>query len=591
MDATHAPTFDSAREVSSCFPPSLISFGPSGIEPLPHPPHGCILPLYYGPSCSSLNQEKPILSTWDMREKFSTEYAFSYEKSFGCILYSCMARESHAANVSSRSFSSRGGSLKAPSRVGMMLRRATKGKSASSLKKENIIAKQPKRATASRQRRAFVPIVSRKKENISHLTTKKKVASIFREKKKTTLSPKTLSPKGGRTSTKSVPRKKTVVKTLITKKPTLKGSIAKKTKKQQPKKKSSVWIVASPNTNTLLKRLERYESNPIILPRDTHVWESWQTFNPGSVLIDGKIHLFYRAMGPDGQSRVGHAVSDDAYTIDERADTPVFEHATLMPFRMNPVGFASGGGWAGAEDPRVVYIPEDKRVYLTYTACDGGLKMGISSITIDDVRKRNWNWTNPSIMSHPYEYHKNWMIFPEKIHGKYAILHGINVGILIEYVDSLDFAEEEYIPSKYRMEKRYGVWDTWVRGPAAPPIRTPDGWLVFYHAVTHDEPWKYKVGAMLLDLEDPTKVIHRTSGPILVPTEEYEYNGVKGGIVYVSGVVVKDDMLYVYYGASDNYVCVAAADFGAFMNDLRKDATPKVSQKAVMKKTRVYKKA
>jgi len=506
-----------------------------------------------------------------------------------------MPKTPRTGNQSSISSGSRFGSArKAPSRLVAMIRRATKGKPVSVAQKSPSAVKQPKRKTAPRQRRVLVPIVSRKavaspaKKNAGAPSSSKKVSisKVSPSVKKKTLA---TIPRASRSLLKSSSKKG--VESSLSSRKTAKKISSKKTEKHTKKrteKKPPVWKPASKDVHFLLKRLERYHNNPIILPRETHEWESWQTFNPGSVLIDGKVHLFYRAMGPDGQSRVGHAVSEDAYTIDERSDTPVFEHATLMPFRMNPVGFASGGGWAGAEDPRVVYIPEDKRIYLTYTACDGGLKMGVSSIAVEDVEKRNWNWSTPSIMSHPYEYHKNWMVFPEKIRGKYAILHGINAGILIEYVDSLEFAEEEYIPSKYRMEKRFGVWDTWVRGPAAPPIRTDDGWLVLYHAVTHDEPWKYKVGAMLLDLDDPTKVLHRSSGPILVPTEEYEYNGAKGGIVYVSGVVVKDGMLYVYYGASDNYVCVAAADFGAFMSDLRKDATPKVKKKAVVtkKKTR-----
>ncbi|NTV22271.1 MAG: hypothetical protein HGB03_01730 [Candidatus Yonathbacteria bacterium] len=482
-----------------------------------------------------------------------------------------MASAPRATGSSSSSPASRGSRKKTTQFLSTNTQRGLKENERDNVKKNMTPYVQSKEMKSLRQRRILVPIVPRKKKTPPQVSLKKKLS----EKKTPARDVLTL-----RTSvpyTKTISPKKSVLqlskqKKTDTKNVPLARKVLTRKKPTQPEK------------NPLLNRLERHESNPIILPREEHVWESWQTFNPGSVLIDGKVHLFYRAMGADGQSRVGHAVSLDGYTIDERSDVPVFEHATLQPFRMNPVAFASGGGWAGAEDPRVVYIPEDNHLYLTYTACDGGLKMAISSIHIDDVRKRRWNWSTPSIMSHPYEYHKNWMIFPEKIKGKYAILHSINTGILIEYVDSLVFPDEIYIPSKYRMEKRLGVWDTWVRGPAAPPIRTDEGWLVFYHAVTHDEPWKYKVGVMLLDLLDPTKVLHRSSGPVLEPTEEYEYNGAKGGIVYVSGVVVKDDTLFVYYGASDNYVCVASADFASFMNDLRKDATPKIEKKTVIKK-------
>lgn len=482
-----------------------------------------------------------------------------------------MASAPRATGSSSSSPASRGSRMKTTQSSLRNIPSQSKESGISFVKKTTVSSVPSKRITNPRQRRILVPIVPRKKKTPPQVSLEKNLS----EKK--TLMRDVLTLRTNVSDTKKISPKKSVLQLSKQKKTDAKN--VPLARKILTRKKST-----QPEKNPLLNRLERHESNPIILPREEYAWESWQTFNPGSVLVDGKVHLFYRAMGSDGQSRVGHAVSLDGYTIDERSDVPVFEHATLQPFRMNPVAFASGGGWAGAEDPRVVYIPEDNHLYLTYTACDGGLKMAISSIHIDDVRKRRWNWSTPSIMSHPYEYHKNWMIFPEKFNGKYAILHSISPGVLVEFVDSLHFADEEYIPSGRVMNKRKDVWDTWVRGPAAPPIRTDEGWLVFYHAVTHDEPWKYKVGVMLLDLLDPTKVLHRSSGPVLEPTEEYEYNGAKGGIVYVSGVVVKDDTLFVYYGASDNYVCVASADFASFMNDLRKDATPKIEKKTVIKK-------
>ncbi|NTV44234.1 MAG: hypothetical protein HGA67_00875 [Candidatus Yonathbacteria bacterium] len=470
-----------------------------------------------------------------------------------------MARAPRAIRSSSVSSASRRGS----------------GTSSISTKSNDKTKKTAKRGVSLKQRRVLVPMVPRKKvSSVKKISLKKPSIMI---KKKKSVAPKTSVSRGVFAASVSAVTKQ---------KPRLQKDVSKRKVIKRPTKDKEPRSVARPPVASahLLKHLERYEGNPIIMPRDEYAWESWQTFNPGAVLIDGKIHLFYRAMGADGQSRIGHAVSEDAYTIDERADMPVYEHATVRPFTMNPVGFASGGGWAGAEDPRVVYIPEDGCVYLTYTACDGGLKMGVSSISVEDIKRKRWNWSSPSIMSHPHEYHKNWMIFPEKFAGKYAVLHSISPNILIEYVDSLSLAEEEYIPSHHFKNERKNEWDTWVRGPAAPPIRTDDGWLVFYHAVTHDEPWKYKVGVMLLDLEDPTKVVHRASGPVLVPTEEYEYNGAKGGIVYVSGVVLKDNMLYVYYGASDNYACVASANFETFMEELRKDAMPKMRTQAVVKK-------
>ena len=75
---------------------------------------------------------------------------------------------------------------------------------------------------------------------------------------------------------------------------------------------------------------------------------------------------------------------------------------------------------------------------------------------------------------------------------------------------------------------------------------------------------------MLLDLEDPSKVIARSAEPILLPREEYENVGFKAGVVYPCGAVIKDKTLFVYYGGADSYVCVATADLDKFVDDLKK---------------------
>jgi predicted GH43/DUF377 family glycosyl hydrolase len=74
---------------------------------------------------------------------------------------------------------------------------------------------------------------------------------------------------------------------------------------------------------------------------------------------------------------------------------------------------------------------------------------------------------------------------------------------------------------------------------------------------------------MLLDLEDPSKVLHRSNSPILEPRESYENNGFKSGVVYPCGAVIKDETLFVYYGAADSYVCVATANLEQFLYELK----------------------
>lgn len=328
--------------------------------------------------------------------------------------------------------------------------------------------------------------------------------------------------------------------------------------------------------------LVRHDENPIIMPVPENGWEAWQTFNPGVILLDDKVHFLYRAIGEDGISRLGYAVSSDGLHIDDRLSYPVYEHNTTGSL-YTVYSLASGGSWGGAEDPRIVRVDGESELYMTYTAVDGGLRVGLTSIGIDDFLHNNWHWKLPILISPPDEVHKNWMLFPEKINGKYAILHSIKPSIQIEYRNDLDFEEKPFIHSFHSGGPQKGSWDTWLRGAGAPPLRIPDGWLLFYHAIDGD--WsKYKVGAMLLDLEDPTKILHKAKEPVLEPKEFYENNGYKSGVVYVSGAVVKNGTLFVYYGCADSYISVAYANLDEFVRALKTEARPKLTIKKLKKK-------
>lgn len=306
------------------------------------------------------------------------------------------------------------------------------------------------------------------------------------------------------------------------------------------------------------------------------------TFNPGAIYADKRIHLLYRAIGGDDVSVLGYASSADGTTFTDRSEVPAYAPTVAEDIDMEEslplaieIAYASGGGGnGGAEDPRITLI--DDRVYLTYTAFDGwgSVRIGLSSIGLDDFLKNRWDqWKHPALISPPGEIHKNWVLFPEKIGGKFAILHGITPSILIEYVDSLDFEDGTFIkssrPSNDKVPVRKGVWDSHVRGIGPPPIKTVDGWLVLYHAIDNRDPGRYKLGAMLLDLNDPTKILYRTRTPILEPDLDYENNGFKAGVIYSCGAVVKDGELYVYYGGSDSVTCVAMANLEKFLYELK----------------------
>jgi predicted GH43/DUF377 family glycosyl hydrolase len=320
-------------------------------------------------------------------------------------------------------------------------------------------------------------------------------------------------------------------------------------------------------------RLEKLRENPIIKPKAESAWESKATFNPAAVHEGGKAHIVYRAIGDTDTSVLGHASSKDGTHVDERSKKPIFEwkeYSKPEKGEACSVYASPLSGWAGGcEDPRITKI--DGKLYMTYTAFDGRNppRVALTSIKADDFANKKWNWEKPVFISAPNESHKNWVIFPEKIKGKYAILHSISPNILIDYFDSLEFDGKTHIKSYYRSELRKDYWDSLVRGVGPPPIKTEDGWLVFYQAIDNYDPGKYKLGAMLLDLNDPTKVLYRSNKPILEPLERYENEGYKSGVAYTCGAVVIDDQLFVYYGGADTYVCVATKNLNEFLNELK----------------------
>ncbi len=325
--------------------------------------------------------------------------------------------------------------------------------------------------------------------------------------------------------------------------------------------------------------LTRLPDNPILKPLPEHWWESAAVFNPAAVYDGGRVHLFYRAMGGDGVSRIGYASSPDGINFDDRHPEPAYDWGAgftpptartrgYLPLSYNTDNYASGGGWGGCEDPRVVKI--DDRMYMTFGVFESwqSMRLAVTSLHLDHLAAKLWAWAPRILMSPKEETHKNWVLFPEKVHGKFAILHALTPQISIEYLDSLEDLHENPIKSCNQRGGRAGAWDAFVRGASAPPIKTPDGWLLFYHGMDPAHPEiGYKLGAMLLDLDDPTKILYRCSAPVLEPREWYE-NDWKPGVIYGSGAVIVGDNLIVYYGGGDKYIAAARANLKDFLHKL-----------------------
>jgi predicted GH43/DUF377 family glycosyl hydrolase len=324
----------------------------------------------------------------------------------------------------------------------------------------------------------------------------------------------------------------------------------------------------------------RNEANPILEP-GKYDFEQQAVMNPAAIHDGEKTHLFYRAIGNDGVSRIGYASSEDGKTIDDRLPYPVFAHENLPP-RQNQfqkyslAHYGSGGSWSGCEDARATIL--DDRLYLIYNAFNGwdSQRIATTSISRDDLNAKRWKWTPPTFLSPAGQRHKNWVLFPEKIFGKFALFHNLHDAdpsrVNIEYIDDLKSYDAEakpfYSADPNALPDRPIGWHSRMRSIAAPPLKTEAGWLGFYHAMDLLNPGHYKLGAMMLDKDDPTKVIARSPVPVLSPEAHYERNGAKPGIIYACGATAQNDTLTVYYGASDNFVCSAATSLSGFVDKL-----------------------
>jgi len=382
----------------------------------------------------------------------------------------------------------------------------------------------------------------------------------------------------------------------------IKGIYGKTTTKQRLKKEK----VALPKTRrkTMVKqrleeeeaalstspRIHPYSRTPeeksMIRPRGNG-WESYATFNPAAVYESGKVHLIYRAVGDKNRSVWGYASSKDGLHIDEKLDEPIFalEDAEDDPSKEGVkevinLNYSSGGGcYGGCEDPRITKI--NGRFYIPFVYFDGRTppRVALTSINTGDFLNKKWNWKEPVFISPPGVTDKNPAILPEKINGKYVIFHRIFPSILIDFVDDLDFdGKTKWLKGDFSINPREGRWDSRKIGVGPTPIKTKDGWLVIYHGVgdkcLH---YKYKVGAMLLDLNDPPRVLYRTKNSILEP-EEDDCN-----ITYPCGAVVINDKLFVYYGSRDLTVKVATANLDEFLDAVKDTKEAKVKPTEVFK--------
>lgn len=318
--------------------------------------------------------------------------------------------------------------------------------------------------------------------------------------------------------------------------------------------------------------LKRFEENPILQPRGDD-WESLAVTNCGAAYKNGKIHLFYRAIGEYTYyiSRVGHAIFDTDLNLVERFENPCF--VPELNFWERSV-----------EDVRLTEL--DGRFYMTYvvtiTPCPpAGVRRRLGTPKVEQAPTRIAvaettdfsNFTRLGFMTPYVTNQRDTVIFPEKINGNIAVLHrpsdwigssyGTDLpGIWFSYLDRWEGGMFDH---KLVM-KSENDWQSYKTGAGPPPIKTDKGWLLIFHGVNKNR--TYRAGAALLDLEEPWKVIARTSSPILEPEQDYECIGDMPNVVFPQGAVIVGDELLIFYGGADKVCCVARTNLEKFTTKL-----------------------
>lgn len=218
----------------------------------------------------------------------------------------------------------------------------------------------------------------------------------------------------------------------------------------------------------------------------------------------------------------------------------------------------------GIEDCRVATM--DDGYCLTFTEVSP-VAVGVGMMRTRDFR----HFTHEGMIFPPHN--KDCALFEEKIDGRYYALHrpsspelGGNYMWIAESPDRIHWGRHKCVATT-----RKGFFDSARLGAGASPIRTDEGWLEIYHGA--DSSNRYCLGAMLLDLKDPSKMLARSSEPIMEPVAPYEQTGFFGNVVFTNGQIVDGDTVHIYYGASDEVIC--KADFSikeilAMLKDGRK---------------------
>lgn len=286
--------------------------------------------------------------------------------------------------------------------------------------------------------------------------------------------------------------------------------------------------------------IKRYYKNPVIT-KENVPFKVNSIFNPGAVKYNDEYLLLCRVEMPNGRSSFVLAKSKDGYSfnVETKLILTSKDHTECYEYVE----------W-GIEDARITKI--DNKYILTYT--------GYSKYNPVVILAETENFTSFKIHGPICEAtNKDCSIFPEKIGGYYWKIDRPESENRKDIWISKSPDLIHWGGHSVLMEPEQGTWEANKIGGSTPPIKTKDGWLMLYHGVRgFGISYLYKLGVVLLDLENPRIVKGKSKEPILIPETDYERIGDVGNVVFSNGWIKEDnDDIKIYYSGADMNVCVA----------------------------------
>jgi len=283
--------------------------------------------------------------------------------------------------------------------------------------------------------------------------------------------------------------------------------------------------------------IHRWEGNPSITLEDLS-FQCADISNAGAIKLNGKYILLVTIQNLKGHYSIYIGRSEDGYYFD-MSDQPFLAPAANGEFALYEED--------GVLDARIVEL--EGTYHICYHALSRhGFRLGLAR-TADFTSVERLG-----LISEPDT--KAGVLFPKKINGRYARLErpGERSSIWVSYSDDLKY----WGWSEVVMTPRSGYWDCNRIGTATPPMKTDAGWLVIYYGVKETSAGPlFRLGAAVLDFDNPAKVVGRTNVPIISPRENYERIGDVPNLVYSCGAIIEpDNQLKLYYGAANSCICL-----------------------------------